>query len=163
MADVSKTKITPFLWYDTQAEEAATFYASVFPDSTVDEVARYPEGAPEGMAGKVMTVTFTLAGQRFTALNAGPHFTFNEAVSFFVNCADQAEVDSYWDALTADGGQESECGWLKDRFGLSWQIVPTRLMELQTDPDPERAGRVMRAMLTMRKIDIAALEVAAAG
>lgn len=160
MADVS-TKITPFLWYDSQAEEAASFYAALFPDSSVDDIVRYPEGSPEGMAGTVMTVAFTLSGQRFTALNAGPHFTFNEAVSFFVNCEDQAEVDTYWEALTADGGQESECGWLKDRFGLSWQIVPKRLLELQTDPDPERAGRVMRAMLGMRKIDVAALEAAA--
>lgn len=156
-------KIAPFLWYDTQAEEAARFYCEVFSDATIDEVTHYPDGAPEGLAGSVMSVTFTLAGQRFTGLNAGPHFTFNEAVSFFVTCADQAEVDTYWNALTADGGQESECGWLKDRFGLSWQIVPQRLLELQSDPDPERAGRVMQAMLTMRKLDVAALEAAAAG
>lgn len=156
-------KITPFLWYDDQAEEAARFYAGVFGDATIDEVAHYPDNAPDGLAGTVMTVTFTLAGQRFTALNAGPHFTFNPAVSFFVTCTDQDEVDAYWDALTADGGQESECGWLTDRYGLSWQIVPQRLMELQADPDPERAARVMQAMLTMRKLDVAALEAAAAG
>lgn len=163
MADISNAKITPFLWYDTEAEEAAKFYASIFPDSVIGDVTRYPEESPEGLAGRAMTVTFSLAGQQVSALNAGPHFTFNEAVSFFVTCEDQAEVDTYWDALTADGGQESECGWLKDRFGLSWQIVPKRLLELQTDPDPERAGRTMRAMLSMRKLDIATLEAAAAG
>ena len=154
-------KITPFLWFDTQAEEAARFYASIFPNSKVGDISRYPEGMP-GQAGSVMTVAFELDGQQFTALNGGPNFKFTEAVSFVVDCRDQAEVDHYWDKLTA-GGQEVQCGWLKDRYGLSWQIVPARLMELASDPDTAKAGRVMQAMMKMVKIDIAKLEEAAAG
>lgn len=154
-------KITPFLWFDTQAEEAANFYVSLFDDAAVTEVMRYPEGAP-GPAGKVMTVAFHLAGQRFVGLNGGPQFSFTEAVSFAVNCKDQAEVDRLWAQLT-DGGEESQCGWLKDRFGLSWQIVPERLQELLGDPDPDRAQRAMQAMLKMQKIEIQVLEDAANG
>ncbi|WP_371493815.1 VOC family protein [Kitasatospora sp. NBC_00374] len=149
-------KITTFLWFDDQAEEAARFYTSLFPDSRIVEVKRYGEAGP-GEAGSVMTVAFELAGQRYVALNGGPLFPFTEAISLQVNCGDQAEVDRLWAALT-EGGQESDCGWLKDRYGLSWQITPRRLMELLGDPDPVRAERVMRAMLQMRKIDIQALE-----
>jgi predicted 3-demethylubiquinone-9 3-methyltransferase (glyoxalase superfamily) len=156
-------KIQPFLWFDTQAEEAARFYVSVFKeDSKVLEVVRYPPGGP-GPEGSVMTVTFELRGQRFIALNGGPHFTFSEAVSFVVHCADQPEVDHFWEALTADGGQESMCGWVKDRYGLSWQVVPTRALELWTDPDPARKARAFKAMMTMKKLDLAALERAADG
>ena len=155
-------KITPFLWFDTQAEEAANFYVSVFKNSKILSVSRYPEG--EGMpgpAGRVMVVSFEIEGETFTALNAGPHFKFSEAISFVIDCADQAEVDYFWNTLTADGGQPSQCGWLKDRFGLSWQVTPRRLMELASDPDKAKAGRVMAAMMKMTKIDIAALEAAA--
>jgi predicted 3-demethylubiquinone-9 3-methyltransferase (glyoxalase superfamily) len=152
--------ITPCLWFDTEGEEAATFYTSVFPNSRILEVARYPEAAPRP-AGTVMTVTFALDGQEFVALNGGPEFTFNEAISFQVSCKDQDEVDSYWGRLS-EGGQEGPCGWLKDRFGVSWQIVPTRLDELLADPDRDKSQRVMRAMLSMGKIEIAALEDAAA-
>lgn len=151
--------ITPCLWFDTEAEEAAAFYTSVFPGSRVLEVARYGEGAPRP-AGTVMTVTFELDGQEFVALNGGPEFRFTEAVSFQVSCHDQEEVDEYW-ARLSEGGSEGPCGWLKDRFGLSWQIVPTRLSELLSDPDRDRAARAMAAMLGMQKIDIAALERAA--
>jgi predicted 3-demethylubiquinone-9 3-methyltransferase (glyoxalase superfamily) len=154
-------KITPFLWFDTQAEEAANFYVSVFPNSKINKVARYPEGITD-MAGKVMTVDFTLDGEGFMAMNAGPHFKFSEAISFMISCDDQAEVDHYWDKLTA-GGQASQCGWLKDRFGLSWQVTPRRLLELGSDPDRAKAGRTMAAMMKMAKIDIAALEAAALG
>jgi predicted 3-demethylubiquinone-9 3-methyltransferase (glyoxalase superfamily) len=154
-------KITPFLWFDAEAEEAATFYASLFPDSHVGSVSRYTEAGP-GPAGTAMTVEFELAGQAFTGLNGGPEFPFTEAVSFQVSCADQAEVDRLWDALT-EGGTESQCGWLKDRYGLSWQLVPTRLPELLGDPDPARAQRAMQAMLGMKKLDVAALEAAADG
>jgi predicted 3-demethylubiquinone-9 3-methyltransferase (glyoxalase superfamily) len=153
-------KITPCLWFDTQAEEAANFYTSVFKNSNILEVSRYGEGAPRP-AGMVMTVSFELDGQRFTALNGGPEFTFSEAVSFQVNCETQEEVDEYWTKLT-EGGEESQCGWLKDRYGLSWQIIPNRLMELLNDPDPARCQRVMQAMLQMRKIDVPTLEQAAA-
>jgi predicted 3-demethylubiquinone-9 3-methyltransferase (glyoxalase superfamily) len=153
-------KITPCLWFDTQAEEAANFYTSVFKNSNILEVSRYGEGAPRP-AGMVMTVSFELDGQRFTALNGGPEFTFNEAVSFQVNCETQEEVDEYWTKLT-EGGEESQCGWLKDRYGLSWQIIPNRLVELLNDPDPARCQRVMQAMLQMRKIDVPTLEQAAA-
>lgn len=153
--------INPCLWFDGRAEEAAEFYVSVFPDSRILKVARYGEAGP-GEAGSAMTVSFELRGERFVALNGGPEFSFTEAISFQVSCADQAEVDRYWERL-ADGGQESQCAWLQDRFGVSWQIVPDRLTELLADPDPERSQRVMRAMLAMRKIDIAALERAAEG
>jgi predicted 3-demethylubiquinone-9 3-methyltransferase (glyoxalase superfamily) len=153
-------KISPFLWFDTQAEEAANFYVSLFEDSEIAEVSRYPENTP-GPAGSVMTVSFRLAGQEFTALNGGPEYSFTEAVSFFVRCRDQDEVDRLWSQLTADGGEEGPCGWLKDRFGLSWQIVPDRLTELLADPDPARANAAMQAMLQMHKIEIKALEDAA--
>ena len=154
-------KVHPFLWFDTQAEEAANLYVSLFPNSRIVSVARYGEGAP-APKGAVMTVSFELDGQRFTALNGGPLFKFTEAVSFSVECGDQAEVDRYWSALTA-GGEESRCGWLKDRFGLSWQITPRALGELLGDPDPAKSRRVMEAMLKMNKIVIADLERAHAG
>jgi predicted 3-demethylubiquinone-9 3-methyltransferase (glyoxalase superfamily) len=154
-------KITTYLWFDNQAEEAAQFYTSLFADSRILEVQRYPEGAP-GPAGPAMIVTFELAGQRFIALNGGPQFTFNESVSLYVDCESQDEVDELWAKLT-DGGEESQCGWLKDRWGLSWQIIPRRLSELLSDPDPARAQRAMQAMLGMQKIDVQALEKAAAG
>jgi predicted 3-demethylubiquinone-9 3-methyltransferase (glyoxalase superfamily) len=153
-------KISPFLWFDTQAEEAANFYVSLFDDAAVTDVSRYPEGAPGLPAGQVMSVTFRLAGQEFMALNAGPEFKFTEAISLYVHCEDQDEVDRLWKALT-DGGEESQCGWLKDRWGLSWQIIPDRLGELLGDPDPGRSQRAMQAMLQMQKIDIQALESAA--
>ncbi|MGP3959873.1 VOC family protein [Nonomuraea sp. 3N208] len=154
-------KITTYLWFDNQAEEAAQFYTSLFDDSRILEVQRYPEGAP-GPAGKAMIVTFELAGQRFIALNGGPQFKFNESVSLFVDCESQEEVDELWAKLT-DGGEESRCGWLKDRWGLSWQIIPHRLNELLSDPDPARAQRAMQAMLGMAKIDVQVLEKAATG
>jgi predicted 3-demethylubiquinone-9 3-methyltransferase (glyoxalase superfamily) len=150
-------KITPFLWFDNNAEEAMNFYTSVFKNSSVDHVARYGKGAPMP-EGTVMTGTFTLEGQKLMALNAGPHFKFNEAISFFVSCENQEEVDYFWNKLTSGGGAESQCGWLKDKFGLSWQIIPTRLGELLYSSDREKAGRAMQAMLKMRKIDIAELE-----
>jgi predicted 3-demethylubiquinone-9 3-methyltransferase (glyoxalase superfamily) len=151
----------PCLWFDGDAEEAARFYVALLPDSHLDSVWRSPAETPSGPAGMVLTVNFTLAGRRFQALNGGPDFTFNEAVSFAVDCVDQVEVDRLWDALTADGGEPGPCGWLKDRFGLSWQIVPRRLDELLNDPDPERARRAMEAMLTMGKLEVAELEKAA--
>jgi predicted 3-demethylubiquinone-9 3-methyltransferase (glyoxalase superfamily) len=145
-------KITPFLWFDTQAEEAAKFYTSIFKNSKITSVARYPEGSP-GPAGSVMTVDFELDGQRFTALNAGPLFKFTEAISFVVRCETQQEVDEYWSKLSA-GGEESQCGWLKDKFGLSWQITPNVLIEMLQDKDAKKSKRVMQAMLKMRKIEI---------
>ena len=154
------TKITPWLWFDTQSEDAATFYTSLFDHSRITGVDRFGEAGP-GPAGSVMTVSFELEGQPMVALNGGPQFAFTEAISFQVNCESQDEVDRLWKALT-DGGEEGQCGWCKDRFGVSWQIVPTRLHELLSDPDPERAQRAMRAMFEMKKIDIAALERAAA-
>jgi predicted 3-demethylubiquinone-9 3-methyltransferase (glyoxalase superfamily) len=153
-------KITPFLWFDTEGEDAARFYTSVFPNSKIGEIARYGSAGPRP-EGTVMTVSFELDGQRFVALNGGPEFTFSEAVSFLVNCDTQDEVDSYWSALS-EGGEEGPCGWLKDKFGLSWQIVPNRLPELLADPDRERAQRVMEAMLKMKKIAVDELERAAA-
>jgi len=152
-------KISPFLWFDDQAEEAASYYVSLFDDAKITDISRYPEGSP-GPAGGVMTVSFTLAGQEFTALNGGPEFTFSEAISFVVHCKDQDEVDRLWAQLT-EGGAPGQCGWLTDRFGLSWQIVPDRLTELLTDPDAGRAQRAMQAMLQMEKIEIKALEDAA--
>jgi predicted 3-demethylubiquinone-9 3-methyltransferase (glyoxalase superfamily) len=153
-------EITPFLWFDTEAEEAARLYTSVFPNSRILDVSRYGSAGPrpEGMA---MTVTFELEGTKFVALNGGPQYTFTEAVSFQVSCASQEEVDRFWSTLS-EGGEEGPCGWLKDRFGLSWQIVPTRLPELLGDPDREKAQRVMQAMLQMKKIEIGELERAAA-
>ena len=154
--------ITPNLWFDTEAEEAAEFYVSVFgKDSRIVNVARYTEAGPRP-AGTVMTVEFELRGQRFVGINGGPHFTFDEAVSFEISCKDQEEVDYYWDRLT-EGGEESQCGWLKDRYGLSWQVVPIGMDEVFADPDPERARRAMEAMLGMRKLDVAALRRAADG
>jgi predicted 3-demethylubiquinone-9 3-methyltransferase (glyoxalase superfamily) len=153
-------KISPFLWFDDQAEEASNFYVSLFDDAEITDVSRYPEGSP-GPAGSVMTVSFTLAGQEFTALNGGPQFTFSEAISFVVHCKDQDEVDRLWSQLTEHGGAPGQCGWLTDRFGLSWQIVPDRLNELLADPDPGRAQRAMQAMLQMGKIEIKTLEDAA--
>lgn len=146
-------KITPFLWFDTQAEEAMNFYVSIFPDSRVLNVSPGPDG-------KASSVNFVLAGQEFMAINAGPQFKFNEAISFFVPCNTQEEVDELWAKLTADGGEEGRCGWLKDKYGLSWQIIPNVLGELLGDPDRARAGRVMEAMLGMNKIDIQALKQA---
>jgi predicted 3-demethylubiquinone-9 3-methyltransferase (glyoxalase superfamily) len=155
-------KVNPCLWFDGQAEQAARFYVSLLPDSRVDRVFRSPTDTPSGPAGTVLTVEFTLAGQQYLGLNGGPQFPFTEAVSFQIHCDDQAEVDRLWAALTA-GGAPVACGWLKDRWGLSWQIVPRRLTELIQDPDPGRAKRAMEAMMTMTKIDIAALEKAAGG
>jgi len=151
--------ITPFLWFDNQAEEAANFYTSIFPNSKIVGISRYGNGSP-GPAGQVMTAVFELNGQKFTALNGGPHFKFSEAVSFVVNCETQEEVDRYWTALTADGGQESQCGWLKDKFGLSWQVVPKALIETVQGPDPEGASRALAAMMQMKKIEISKLEEA---
>jgi len=151
-------KITPNLWFDTEAEEAANFYASIFGDSQVVRVMHYGEAGPRP-AGMVMTVTFQLEGQEFTALNGGPEFKFNEAMSLLVNCETQEEVDDLWDKLSA-GGEKGPCGWLKDKFGVSWQIAPTVLDEMLQDGDADRANRVMKAMLQMTKIDIGALEKA---
>jgi predicted 3-demethylubiquinone-9 3-methyltransferase (glyoxalase superfamily) len=155
-------KVTPFLWFDTQAEEAAKFYVSLFKNSRIVSVSRYGEAGP-GPKGTAMVVTFELDGRRFIGLNGGPHFKFTEAVSFSIDCASQEEVDHFWNSLTSGGGQESQCGWLKDKFGLSWQVNPTVLGQLLSDPDPGRAKRAMEAMLKMKKIDIAALERAADG
>ena len=152
-------RITPNLWFDTQGEEAAEFYDSVFPNSKITNVAHYTEAGPRP-AGTVMTVDFVLDGQEYTAINGGPEFTFNEAVSLLVNCADQEEVDYYW-AKLSEGGEEGPCGWLKDRYGLSWQICPETLNELVSDPDRGRAQRAMQAMFGMKKLDIAALRAAA--
>ena len=153
--------ITPFLWFNDNAEEAMNFYASTFKSAKIGQVQRYGEAGP-GKKGSVMTASFELEGQKFMALNGGPHFKFNEAVSFFVSCETQAEVDELWTKLSA-GGSEGQCGWLKDQFGLSWQIIPTALGRLLGDPDRAKAGRVMKAMLQMKKIDTAVLERAAAG
>ena len=155
-------KIIPCLWFDGEAEAATAFYVSLLPDSRVTAVNRSPVDTPSGPTGSVLTVQFVLAGHAYLALNGGPAFRFNESISFMVMTEDQAETDRLWNALIADGGQESECGWLKDRWGLSWQITPRRLMDLTTDPDPARAKAAMTAMMTMRKIDIAALDRAVA-
>lgn len=151
-------KLFPCLWFDGDAEEAANFYVTLLPDSHVDKVWRSPAETPAGPEGMVLTVDFTLSGQPMQGLNGGPEFTFNEAVSFAIECDDQAEVDRLWGTLTADGGEPGPCGWVKDRFGLSWQVFPRRLNELLDDPDPERARRAMEAMLTMSKIEVDALE-----
>jgi predicted 3-demethylubiquinone-9 3-methyltransferase (glyoxalase superfamily) len=156
-----KQKITPNLWFDTQAEEAAAFYISVFKNSRIVKTTPYTESGP-GPAGSVMLVEFELDGQRFVGINGGPLFTFDEAISFEIACADQAEVDYYWDRLT-EGGEESQCGWLKDKYGVSWQVVPEGMDEIFADPDPEAAKRAVQAMFTMRKLDVAALRAAAAG
>jgi predicted 3-demethylubiquinone-9 3-methyltransferase (glyoxalase superfamily) len=152
-------KITPFLWFDNQAEEAANFYVSVFNDSKILSISHYGEGAPV-QAGTVMTVAFQIEGQQFTALNGGPLFGFTEAISFVVHCQNQAEVDYYWEKLT-NGGTEVQCGWLKDKYGVSWQVVPNKLMELLNHPDAAKAQRVTQAMLQMVKLDLNVLQEAA--
>jgi len=154
-------KIKPCLWFDTEGEEAATFYTSIFPGSKIVEVTRYGSAGPRP-EGTVMTVTFELDGLRFVALNGGPEFTFDEAISFQIDCHSQAEVDHYWDELVEGGGAHGPCGWLKDRYGVSWQIIPEALGRLMTDPDAEKTRRVTEAMLKMVKIDVAELERAAA-
>ena len=159
-------KITPFLWFDNQAEEAAKFYTTIFKNSKIGKILRYDEAAAKaagGPVGSVLTIEFEIEGQKFTALNGGPQFKFNESVSFVVNCETQEEVDYFWQKLTADGGQESECGWLRDKFGLSWQVTPTVLIEMLHDKDPKKSGRVMNAMMQMQKIDISKLKAAYAG
>lgn len=154
-------RVTPNLWFDTESEEAAAFYVSVFPNSAVKSVTYYGDAGPRP-AGMVLTVEFLLDGQEFIAINGGPQFTFSEAVSFLITCADQAEIDYYWDALT-DGGEEGPCGWLKDKYGLSWQVAPAGMDAMLSDPNDERGQRAMRAMFGMKKIDIAALHAAADG
>jgi predicted 3-demethylubiquinone-9 3-methyltransferase (glyoxalase superfamily) len=159
-------KINPFLWFDNQAEEAVKFYTSIFKNSKVGRVLRYDESAAKaagGQVGSVLTIEFEIEGRKFVALNGGPQFKFNESVSFVVNCETQDEVDYFWEKLTADGGQESACGWLKDKFGLSWQITPTVLIDLLHDKDADKAGRVMKAMLQMQKIEIPKLKAAYGG
>lgn len=156
------SSITNCLWFDGQAEEAAEFYVSVFPDSSVTAVSRYGEGAPFP-AGTALTVEFQLNGTPYQGLNGGPQFTFNEAISFSISCADQAEVDYYWDKLTADGGSEGQCGWLKDKFGVSWQVVPQALGSIMSGDDAAGVGRAMQAFMGMQKFDIAALEAAYRG
>ena|SRR5918911_1575000 len=155
-------RITPFLWFDTEAEEAAEFYCSIFPNSKITAVSHYSEAGPRP-AGMVMTVSFVLDGQDYVALNGGPEFKHSEAFSLLINCADQAEVDYYWEKLTADGGEESQCGWLKDRFGLSWQVTPEGMMDVIRSDDPVRTQRAMQAMFGMKKLDLAALQAAADG
>jgi predicted 3-demethylubiquinone-9 3-methyltransferase (glyoxalase superfamily) len=156
-------RITPNLWFDGNAEEAAQFYVSLLPDSRIDNVYRSPADNPSTPAGAVLLVDFTVAGQKFTGINGGPQFPFTEAVSFMIECQDQAEVDRLWAALIDGGGSPGQCGWLKDRFGLSWQVIPRQMGELLGDPDRERAGRAMEAMLQMSKIDLAALRRAFEG
>jgi predicted 3-demethylubiquinone-9 3-methyltransferase (glyoxalase superfamily) len=155
-------KITPSLRFDMNAEEAANFYVDLFDDGRILDVTRYPEGTP-GPAGEVMTVEWELNGQKFVGINGGPQFQFSEAVSFMISCKDQDEVDYYWDRLTADGGKEGQCGWLTDRFGLAWQVVPEGMDEVFNDPDPAKAERSMAAMMKMKKLDIAELRAAAEG
>jgi predicted 3-demethylubiquinone-9 3-methyltransferase (glyoxalase superfamily) len=157
------SKITPCLWFDGDAEDAAKLYTSLFPDSRIDTVRRSPADNPSTPEGAVLTVEFTLAGQKFIGLNGGPEFNFTEAVSFTIDCEDQAEVDRYWDSLIADGGEPSQCGWLKDRFGLSWQVIPKQLNEVLSGPDPDGARRAMEAMLQMTKLDVAKLQEAYEG
>ena len=157
-----KSKVTPFLWLDTQAEAAANFYVSLFADTKIVDVARWGAGSPYP-EGSVMSATVDLAGQQYILFNGGPHYQLNESFSLFVSCEDQAEVDHFWNALVADGGAPIQCGWLKDRFGVTWQIVPKALMRLLGDKDRAKAGRVMQAMMEMVKLDVAELERAAAG
>lgn len=157
------SKITPMLWFDMDGEDAANFYVSLLPDSRIDRVVKAPSDNPSGPEGYTMLIEFTLAGQSYAALNGGPDFKPNESVSFMILTEDQAETDRLWDAIVGNGGQESACGWCKDRWGFSWQITPRRLLELNGDPDRARARRAFEAMLTMRKIDIATIERAAAG
>jgi predicted 3-demethylubiquinone-9 3-methyltransferase (glyoxalase superfamily) len=158
----AKQKITTYLWFDREAEEAANLYTSIFKNSKILNVARYGDAGP-GPKGTAMTVNFQLDGQEFIALNGGPMYKFTEAISLLVDCETQEEVDRLWNKLTADGGEESMCGWLKDKFGLSWQIIPSALFRLMSDPDPEKSKRVMEAMLQMKKIDVPTLERAHAG
>ena len=156
-------KITPMLWFDGKAEEAANFYVSLFKNSKLGDILRYNEASAQaagGKVGSVLTIEFELEGQKFVGLNGGPQFKFTEAVSFTINCDTQEEVDEFWNKLTADGGQESQCGWLKDKYGLSWQVTPTILMDLQKDKNPAKAKAVMEAMLQMKKIDIPTLQKA---
>ena len=160
---MARPKVYPCLWFDGQAEEAANFYVTLLPDSRVDRVWRSPADTPSGPAGMVLTVDFTLAGQQLQGLNGGPDFSFNEAVSLVIECEDQAEVDRLWDALTANGGEPGPCGWLKDRYGLSWQIVPKALNEMVDDSDTEAARRAMEAMLKMGKLDVEELRRAFEG
>lgn len=160
MASTQPAKIFPHLWYAKEAEEAARFYASIFPDSRVDRVTPLPVDSPSGPAGSVQVVDFTLFGQRFQAISAGPHHEFNDAISMVVLCDDQAELDRYWNALLEGGGKEQACGWLIDRFGLRWQIVPAQMDEMMNDPDRERAKRVATTMLKMVKLDLTALQAA---
>lgn len=157
------SKITPCIWFNGGVEEAGEFYASLLPDSRVEAVNRSPTETPSGPKGQVLTVIVTIAGQRFCLLNGGPMFPQSEAVSFMIETEDQAETDRLWDAITGNGGQESVCGWCKDKWGVSWQVTPKRLLELTTDPDQEKASRAMAAMMQMKKIDIAAVERAAEG
>ena len=154
-------KVSTFLWFDRDAEAAVRFYVSLFPNAKINNVARYPEGTTAGPAGEVMTIEFEIDGADFVALNGGPHFKFNEAVSLSIDCESQAEVDRYWAALTANGGEEAPCGWCKDRWGLSWQVVPRRLNQLVSDPDPRRAKAAMDVMMTQKKIVIADIEAGA--
>lgn len=159
-------KITPFLWFNKEAEQAAKFYVSVFKSSKLGKILRYDEASAKaagGEVGAVLTVEFEIEGQKFTALNGGPEFKFNESISFVVNCDTQEEVDHFWASLIADGGQESQCGWVKDKFGVSWQITPRILIEMLHDKDQEKSGRVMKAMLEMQKIDIKKLQKAYSG
>jgi predicted 3-demethylubiquinone-9 3-methyltransferase (glyoxalase superfamily) len=151
-------RITPFLWFDDQAEAAANFYISVFKNSKINGTSHYTGEEPSGQKGSVMTVSFELDGQEFVALNGGPKFKFTEAVSFVVNCETQEEIDYYWERLTADGGEEVQCGWLADKFGLSWQVVPTKIREWMEDKDPARTQRVMHAVMQMKKLDMAAMQ-----
>jgi len=151
-------RITPFLWFDDQAEAAANFYVSVFKNSKITGTSHYTGEEPSGQKGSVMTVSFELDGQEFVALNGGPRFKFTEAVSFVVNCETQEEIDYYWESLTADGGEEVQCGWLADKFGLSWQVVPTKIREWMEDKDPARTQRVMHAVMQMKKLDMAAMQ-----
>ena len=154
-------RITPNLWFDTDGKDAAEFYVSIFPNSEITSISYYNAAGPRE-AGTVLTVDFVLDGQEYTAINGGPEFTFDEAIALLVNCADQAEVDYYWDKLS-EGGEEGQCGWLRDKFGLSWQIAPPGMAEVLGDPDPARAERAMKAMLGMKKLDVAALKAAADG
>ncbi len=158
---ITKQKIAPCLWFDTEAEAAAKFYCSIFDNSRIDEISRYVDAGQEihgKEAGSVMAVAFELEGQKFVALNGGPQFTFDEAISFQISCATQQEVDYFWDKLTSEGGEEGPCGWLKDKFGLSWQVVPSQLIDMMRDNDPKKVARVTNAFLQMKKFDIAALE-----
>jgi predicted 3-demethylubiquinone-9 3-methyltransferase (glyoxalase superfamily) len=155
-------QITPNLWFDTESQEAAEFYTSVFPNSEITNISYYGEAGPRE-AGTVLTVDFVLDGQRFTAINGGPQFTFSEAISLLITCSDQKEIDYYWTELTAEGGEESQCGWLRDRYGLSWQVIPAGMEALLGDPDKARGQRAMEAMLGMKKLDLAALQAAADG